>query len=295
MNANDLTPWLGLIAVLAPLLYAEKWVHRHLYGIGWLVSKDPNTATVLYYFLLAPGVFLHEFTQWLVAGALRIPTKTIRIRPQPQEDGTLRLDFVQLDRAGPFGAAILGAAPMLAGIGVVWGISNYILNLDELLAALHASDMTAIRHALQRLGSTPDFYLWLYVLFAISNAMWPTPADRQGWPLLLGVLAAVVAYLVVIGTGEVLLEKYREVVLPAVEHLTTVVGMVWLVELPAMAVLGVSERVLERLTNRHFAYHKPPQAREPGSGEPLPPGVPKPSIYHMELPVPDPPKSRSRR
>ncbi len=298
MNTGDLTPWLSLAVVLLPLLYAEKWVHRHLYGIGWVLTEDTRSATMLYYVLLAPGVFLHEFTQWLVAGALRIPTKKIRIWPEPQKDGTLRLDFVQLNKSGPLGAAIIGAAPMIAGILVVWGISNYILNLDELLAALHTNDLTAIGRALRRLGSTPDFYLWLYMLFAISNAMWPTPADRQGWPLLFGGGALVVAVLVALGTGEALLRTYRNSVMPVLEHLTTVVGMVWLVELPAMVALSLSEKLLERIVKRRFTYREPPKPRgkrKPGSAEPLPPGAPKPSIYHMELPVPDPPKRRAPR
>ncbi len=299
MNTGDLSPWLSLAVVLVPLLYAEKWVHRHLYGIGWLLTEETHSATTLYYVLLAPGVFLHEFTQWLVAGALRIPTKKISVWPQPQKDGTLRLDFVQLklNKTGPIGAAIIGAAPMITGILVVWGISNYILNLDDLLAAIHASDITAIGQALRRLGSTPDFYLWLYVLFAISNAMWPTPADRQGWPLLFGALAAILVFLIAIGTGDALLRIYRHSLVPALEHLTTVVGMVWLVELPAMLALSFSERLLERLTDRHFVYREPakPRKREPGSAEPLPPGTPKPSIYNTELPVPEPPKRRSQR
>ena len=297
MNTGDLTPWLSLAVVLVPLLYAEKWVHRHLYGIGWLLTENAWSATVLYYVLLFPGVFLHEFVQWLVSGALRIPTKKVSIWPEPQKDGTLRLDFVQLDKSGPVGAAIIGAAPMVVGIVTVWAISNYILNLDELLAAFHAGDITAISRALRQLGSTPDFYLWLYVIFAVSNAMWPTPADRQGWPLLIGVLGAVLVFLVAIGTGEALLRTYRESVVPTLEHLTTVVGMVWLVELPAMLTIGIGEGLLERATKRRFVYREPPKPRKraPGSPEPLPPGTPKPSIYRMELPVPDPPTHGARR
>ncbi len=296
MNAGDLSPWLSLAVVLVPLLYAEKWVHRHLYGIGWLLTDDTRSATMLYYILLSPGVFLHEFAQWLVAGALRIPTKKVRVWPEPQKDGTLRLDFVQLNKSGPIGAAIIGAAPMVVGIAVVWLISNYVLNLDELLSALHASDITAIGQALHRLGSTPDFYLWLYVLFAISNAMWPTPADRQGWPLLFGILAATVAFLVAIGTGDALLRTYRQSVVPVLEHVTAVVGMVWIVELPSMFILSISEKLLERSTERYFTYRQPtkPRRRSPGSPEPLPDGTPKPSIYNMELPVPSP-STRSAR
>ena len=82
VNVSDLlTPWFGLAAVLIPLVYIEKWIQSHLYGVGWLLTNDDKSATILYYILLAPGVFVHEVTQWLVAGALNIDTKSVRVWP----------------------------------------------------------------------------------------------------------------------------------------------------------------------------------------------------------------------
>lgn len=298
MTVSDLlTPWLMLAAVLVPLVYVEKWIHSHLYGVGWLLTNDTRSATILYYVLLMPGVLLHEAVQWLVAGAINVDTKTIRVWPEPQEDGTLRLDFVQVQKTNRFSLAIIGAAPLIVGLALVWVISNYILSLDDLLAAIGTGDLRAIGVAVRSLGSAPDFYLWLYLLFAISNAMLPTPADRQGWPLLVAVFVGVIVFLVVIGTGEQLLETYRSSVVTGLERLTTAFATVLVIEIPAILVIGLGEEILERTTNRKFQYKPPAEAkpRQPGSNEPLAPGEPRPSIYALELPIPLPPDRPKQR
>nr|MBP8973044.1 hypothetical protein [Anaerolineae bacterium] len=166
---NLLAPWLLLAGVLIALIYVEKWIHSHLYGVGWVLTNNKKSATALYYVLLSPGVFVHEFTQYLVAGALNVRIKRVIAWPEAQDDGTLRLNFVTVQKALAFQKAIIGAAPLVTGLALVWVISNYILNLEEVLDALGQADLALLGAALRELGSTPDFYLWLYLMFAISN------------------------------------------------------------------------------------------------------------------------------
>jgi len=299
-----LTPWLTLVAILIPLIYAEKWIHSHLYGVGWLLTNDNRSATALYYIILFPGVFVHEFTQWLVAGALNVPTRRVMAWPEAQNDGTLRLDFVKIKETDWVRSAIIGATPLIAGIVLILLISNGILNLEEFLAAINAGEITSVGEALQRLGSTPDFYLWLYLMFAISNAMLPTRADRKGWPLLIGILAIIIVFLILIGSGDVLLETYTGPITHALNLMETAFATVLAVELCAILGIGFVEEILERLTKRKFQYHPveevvvEEEVRQPGSNLPLPPGAPLPSIYNLRLPVPEASKQnvlKSRR
>lgn len=286
-----LTPWLALAAVLIPLAYAERWIHSHLYGVGWLLTNEPRSATALYYLFLSPGVFVHEFVQWLVAGALNVETKRVMAWPEAQEDGTLRLDFVQPVQAGRLATAIIGAAPLIVGLAIIGYISTSILNLDAFLSALQSGDITIIGPAARALASTADFYLWLYLMFALANAMLPTPEERSGWLVVLGLFAAVLAFLVIIGVGDVLVETFTGPVAHAVNLLTTAFGTILALEVGAIVVIGFVEEVLERLTKRKFDYSTaPPEkfVREPGSNLPLAPGQPFPSIYNFELPLPDP-------
>ncbi|GAB4421354.1 MAG: hypothetical protein Kow00106_18240 [Anaerolineae bacterium] len=289
--SNLLTPWLMLAGVLILLHVAEKWVHRHLFGVGWVLTNNKKTATALYYVLLLPGVFVHEFTQYLVAGALNVRIRRVIAWPEAQDNGTLRLNFITLQRARPLERAIVGAAPLATGLALVWVISTQILNLEDVLAALLQSDLPRLTSALRVLAGTPDFYLWLYLMFAIGNAMLPTPADREGWPLILAIFGGIVAFLVVIGVGEVLLQTFTGPVAHAVELLATAFLTVLIVQIPAIIAIAILEGLAIRLTGRRFEYKPQPtrtRSRQPGSAEPLPPGAPLPSIYNLQLPLPDP-------
>lgn len=286
-----LTPWLALAAVLFPLAYAERWIHSHLYGVGWLLTNEPRSATVLYYLFLLPGVFIHEFVQWLVAGALNVETERVMAWPEAQEDGTLRLDFVNPKNAGRVKTAIIGAVPLMVGLAIIAYISTQILDLDAFLVALQSGDITVIGPAARELASTPDFYLWLYLMFAIANAMLPTPEERSGWWIVLALFAGVLAFLVIIGVGDVLIETFTGPVAHGVNILTTAFGTILAVQLVAILVIGFFEEVLERVTKRKFDYstEEPEKStREPGSNLPLAPGEPFPSIYNLDLPLPDP-------
>ena len=292
MHLNDLlTPWLLLAAVLIPLVYVERWIHGHLYGVGWLLTNDKKSATALYYVILFPGVFVHEFTQWLVAGALNVKTRRVTSWPEAQDNGTLRLDFVQIQGAGKIKAAIIGASPLVAGMSLVWLISNYVLDFGDFVAALGSGDLQTIGPALQALAGKTDFFIWLYLMFTISNAMLPTPVDRQGWPLVLGAFGVVMVFLILVGSGEVLLETFTGPVATGIRRLSTAFLTVLLVEIPGIVAIGFLEEILERLTRRKFDYSRPARAarvREPGSNLPLRPGTPLPSVYNLFLPVPDP-------
>ncbi|HML24985.1 MAG TPA: hypothetical protein PKD09_25245, partial [Aggregatilinea sp.] len=275
--SNLLTPWLLLGGVLFLLVQAEKWIHSHLYGVGWLLTQDKQSATALYYLVLLPGVFVHEVTQWLLAGALNVRTKRVMAWPQAQEDGTLRLDFVQIQQASWLASAFIGAIPFITGTTLIWLISNQILNLEQFLDSLSSGDLTVIGPALQQVGSTPDFYLWLYILFAITNAMIPTPADRKGWPLLIALFAVVLGFLVLIGVGPRLYETFTGPVAHTLNLMTAAFTTVLVLEVLAIVVIGTGEQILQRFTKRSFTYTKPVApvpTREPGSSLPLPPGAP---------------------
>ncbi len=300
MNVGELLgPWLALAAVLVPLVYAERWIHSHLFGVAWLATNSRRSATALYYLLLLPGVFVHELTQYLVAGALNVPIQRVIAWPEAQEDGTLRLDFVQVKDQRRLSAAIIGAAPLLVGLGIVWVISNHVLDLDAVVRALASADWRQIGPALRTMVSKSDFFLWLYLVFAVSNAMLPTAADRRGWPLLLSLFAVALIVLVLIGVGDVLLEVFTTSVAMQVERLAAALAAVVFVEALGIGFIGVLEEVLERVTKRKFTYRREEKgarrqtaARQPGSSAPLPPGTPFPSIYNLDLPVPLPADAR---
>jgi hypothetical protein len=97
-------------------------IHQKMYVIGYLLTQDKQAATVFYYLVFFPGVFLHEFLQYLLAGVFNVKIKKIITHPQKQENGTLRYDFVVIekDKLDDLRASLLGGLPFLMGCAVVW-------------------------------------------------------------------------------------------------------------------------------------------------------------------------------
>jgi hypothetical protein len=182
------------------LLYVQRWIHRHLFGVGYLISRGKQAATLFYYLLLLPGVVLHELSAYLMAGVFNVPSTRFTLYPEAQEDGSLEMGFVQLEEVkNPIFAAFIGAAPLLAGIGVVVLIGNSLLDLPGFFAQLQAGEVNRLGPALAGLTGKPDFLLWTYVLFAVANTMMTNKEDRRAWWFIVGGLIALLALMTIVG------------------------------------------------------------------------------------------------
>jgi hypothetical protein len=293
-------PWILLIGLAIPLIYAEKLIHQHIYGVGYLMTQDKERATTFYYLVFFPGVFLHEFLQYLAAGALNVKIKKLAPRPQKQDNGTLRFDFVTIEKTDKFRAAIIGGVPFIVAAILVWTISTSILELHRLPEALATGQITHIADTMKDLPNTPDFWLWIYLLFTISNGMLPTKEDRQGWSFILYALAGATGFFLFLGMDTFLLEVYRTTVIEGLSLVNTALSIILIIDVMVILLVGIAEDTLERVRGFKMDYSGGEKKlktvkREPGSDLPLPKGEPMPSIYNHRLPLPDlPPLGRVR-
>jgi hypothetical protein len=74
-------------------------------------------------------------------------------------------------------------------------IGNLVLGVGELAELMAGRGLDGILEGLAQVVRTPDFALWLYLIFAVSNAMLPSPSDMatvRPVLLFLGIATAVV-------------------------------------------------------------------------------------------------------
>ena len=110
----------------------ERWLHQHIFKVGWLITRSFQTTTILYYTFFLPGVFLHELSYWLTAGILNIQAKSSLQWPEPQEIAELDLSFVELSKnTSPVKLALITLAPIITGLVSVWFIANNILQFNS--------------------------------------------------------------------------------------------------------------------------------------------------------------------
>jgi len=208
-NALLLVPALWALAALLLLRWTGRQVHRHLQQLGWQVTGNRAVALVAYALLLFPGVVLHEVSHWLLARLLGVRTGRISLLPSRSRDGQLVLGSVEYHVAGldPVRESLVGAAPLIAGCAALFLIANHLYGVSAATQAFAGGEVRPILDLLVQGWHRPDFWLWFYLIFAVANAMMPSPADRRAWPAFLALVALVVVILLILGWGDWLLPR----------------------------------------------------------------------------------------
>jgi len=157
-----------------------------------LLTDDGQIALILYFVLILPGVLLHEISHALAAWLLRVRVRHLSIGIRPKgEENKVRLGSVDIAQTDPIRGSLIGMAPLIAGCAAILFISNWGLKLNEF-------DLggEAFWDALRRAYQVPDFWLWVYLVLAVSNAMLPSSADRRSWgvALLFAAFAGMILY-----------------------------------------------------------------------------------------------------
>lgn len=190
---ESLTSILWVAISLPVLLLLERWIHRHLHGLAYLLTGRRTWAVLLYAIILFPGVLLHELSHWITALLLRVRTGSVSLIPRLEEDGSVRLGYVEYYRGAtldPLRESLVGGAPLISGTVAILLIGFYVFDVAALGAAVRSGEVASMTRTLEAIFRTPDFFVWLYLIFAISNAMMPSPSDRRAWPAFLALLAA---------------------------------------------------------------------------------------------------------
>ncbi len=236
----------------------ERWLHQHIFKVGWLLTQNFKTTTILYYTFFLPGVILHEFVYWLAAGIFNVRAERAIKWPEAQEIGELRLNFVQISpRAGVYRRAIIAIVPLVAGLTVVWWIASNILDINAVVLTMSSGNLDDVAAGFRQLVQAPDFWLWFYVLFTVSNTMYPAvPKDLRGWRTVAGAVVVIIITLFVIGIGN---EISQSVATPLGSFLGVLQNILLLIigsNLFMTLVLGSIEYGIESTTGRSATFKK---------------------------------------
>jgi hypothetical protein len=168
------------------------WITKHIQGVGYMLTGDGQIALLLYFVLILPGVLLHEISHAVVAWVLRVRVRHLSIGIRRKKAGNkVALGSVDIARTDPIRGSLIGLAPLIAGCAAILLISNWGLRMDGF-----ELEGQAFWKELRRVYQVPDFWLWVYLVLAIGNAMLPSAADRQSWgvALLFAAFAGIVLY-----------------------------------------------------------------------------------------------------
>ena len=242
-----------LLAVLGLLLLADRWLHRHLQGLMFLLTHDAEISVWLYALTLFPGVLLHESSHALMARLLGVRIGRLSILPR-RVGKRIQLGVVPVEETDIFRASLIGAAPLLAGAAAIFAIGHFSFGTPEMVAALSNGDWLAALRGLREAFYAPDVWIWAFLVFTIGNTMLPSRADTHAWPFLGAVGVFVGALIVLAGAGTTLLNGFTRLLTRAVEWIILLGASTLLVDAPFFLVIWLLEKLLERITGKQIVY-----------------------------------------
>lgn len=189
------TPFFVLVVTLLALLWAQRWITRHLQELGMRWLNDPDVVLILYFVAVLPGVVVHELSHWLMAKLLFVRVSWPKLGPvRKGRSRRVSLGSVRVGKVDRWRAGLIGVAPLLGGTAVILLIGHLVLGVGELSQGMGGRGIEGILDALGQMAQVADFWLWLYLIFSVANAMVPSESDMDTVrPVLifLGIVAAV--------------------------------------------------------------------------------------------------------
>jgi hypothetical protein len=248
--ANDWMVLVWLAILLFAMLVLKQWLNQHLQGISLLYSGDEQTAVLVYYLILLPGIILHELSHLLAATLSGVETRGFSLQPSTRSGNTIRMAAVTVKRSDPFRESWIGVAPLLTGSICILLLARWRLGIDPesitTLAQLGRIVLTSFGAA--------DVWLWAYLVFAISNAMLPSESDRQPWAPVLIFLGSVTILLYFSGILRQALPSLAHFVVSAAGYLIVAFGLTTAVDAVFAVIIRVLEWLGERVLNRRVEY-----------------------------------------
>lgn len=161
---------------------------------------------------------------------------------------------VQVEVSDPFRHSLIGLAPLVFGSVVVLLIGRR-LNLEHLALAFSGGDLEQIWRAINEILAAPDVWLWLYLIFAISNAMLPSASDRESWWSVMLYLSLALLLLIGLGINPAFSSDVQAVALTILSHLFSAFAITLGVDLFFVVVIMILETLLSWMLRRRVQYN----------------------------------------
>jgi hypothetical protein len=246
--------WFFLLTVV--LIALKREVQKALFGLsfrltaGWRnEDRRRRTAVIAHYVLMWPGILVHESSHWLMAlllGARPTPPQ-IQLRINRS---SIELGSVATKKVGALRGSLIGAAPLLGGTVAVLLLANLAFGISLTPDRSAVEGLAHVLANLDRYARAADAWVWVYFIFAISNSMLPSPADRQEWGRVLVVLVLVSAGVVVVVGVPRMPHELADALRRVIDTLSFGFGLTILVDVFVLALLLAADTSLAVVQNR---------------------------------------------
>ncbi|MGE5225204.1 MAG: hypothetical protein ACM3PY_22425 [Omnitrophica WOR_2 bacterium] len=191
-------------------MFLQRLLHREIQAVFLLITRHIEIALSLFALFFFPGVLLHEFSHYVVALLLGVPVGRFSLVPQvlpAQADrpagkpARLQLGFVETSSTDILRDALIGTAPLVFGGLFITYAGLVQLGLDQLWNGFLYGGKEVMIQNLEIVHARPDFWLWFYLIFAVSSTMMPSASDRRAWIPIILAISLLLALSLLVGAG----------------------------------------------------------------------------------------------
>lgn len=150
--------FLTFLSELILLFFLSRKLVNSLARIFYIITRSHRAVVHILAVLFLPGTIVHELAHLLFAGVMLVPVGELSVVPEIEEQG-VKLGSVQIGKTDPFRRTIVGVAPVLLGMILIFSI-----------------------FLLVKIGVSPwwQILLGLYLIFQIGNTMFSSKKDVEG-------------------------------------------------------------------------------------------------------------------
>jgi len=244
-------PLFFFLALFLILLVLRRVLNQHLPGVIYLLTRSEELAFLFYFLILLPGVVIHELSHWLTAKLLGVRVGSLSLGPKSMDGGKrIEMGAVRIGSTDPFRESLIGLAPLVIGSALVLYLAECRLGVE----VLSSQAMVDLPAGIGRYLNAPDAWVWVYLIFAISNAMLPSESDRRPWWALLLYTMVIALVFYFVGGIRQIPESVIGAGLGSVQYLSWAFGLTIAVDLLVVGLLLVIEALIWLLSGRRLDW-----------------------------------------
>ncbi|MEO8355227.1 MAG: hypothetical protein ABI621_04890 [Chloroflexota bacterium] len=222
-NMTQLSGLFWFVLMLVPLIWLQRLLHREVQAVFLILTRDARMTMGIFSIIFLPGVFLHEASHYVMAKVLRVPTGRFSVLPKSLPEGRLQLGYVETGKADIIRDSLIGAAPLIVGTLFVAIVAMYRFEMRVLWDVLRNGQLNLFWMGVRALPNVLDFYVWFYLVFAVSSTMMPSESDRHAWLELLISVGVLFGITWLLGAGPWMLNNLA----PRLNNFLSAVGLIF--------------------------------------------------------------------
>ncbi|MBI5351374.1 MAG: hypothetical protein HZB50_01920 [Chloroflexi bacterium] len=241
--------FLWFLVMLVPLVVLQRLLHREIQAVLLIITRNPQLTVGIFSIIFFPGVFLHELSHFLMAKLLRVRTGKFSLIPTTLPNGRLQMGYVETERSDVFRDSLVGAAPLIVGSLFVAYVGMMRLNLDALWSVYYNyKNIDLLLKGIRAIPTLPDFYLWFYLVFAVSSTMMPSESDRHAWFELVAWVSIPLILAIFAGAGSWMLTNLAPTLNNFLSVVATLFGFSLILQVILLAPIMLIHRLVSKIT-----------------------------------------------